>query len=102
AALTAGELASTVTGFPDLPTGRGLSAGFAHKGSELRATVAAFQQTALLSKAASLAAARRLADAEAAHRDALPAVPDHLDQRRAATRWRPYRPRGARTVDPGA
>ncbi|HLS79564.1 MAG TPA: hypothetical protein VK083_22510 [Nocardia sp.] len=81
AALTAGELASTVTGFPDLPTGRGLSAGFAHKGSELRATVAAFQQTALLFKAAYLAAGRRLAEAEAAHRDALLAVADYLDQR---------------------
>ena len=81
AALAAGELASTVTGFPQLPTGRALSAGFADKGSQLRATVAAFQETALLFKAAYLAAGQRLAEAEAAHRDALLAVADYLDQR---------------------
>ncbi|BAD60066.1 hypothetical protein [Nocardia farcinica] len=81
AALTASEAAAAVSGFPDLPTGRALAAGFAAKGGQLRATVAAFQETALLFKAAYLAAGHRLAEAEAAHRAALHAVADYLDQR---------------------
>jgi len=81
AALTAGDAAATVTGFPDLPTGRALGAGFAGKGNQLRATVAAFQETALLFKAAYLAAGQRLAEAEAARRAALLTVADYLDQR---------------------
>ncbi|MFI9510709.1 hypothetical protein [Nocardia sp. NPDC052566] len=65
-----GHLATEVRGFPDLPTGNDLAAGFAGKGRQLLDTVTAFQQTALLYKAAYLAAGRRFADAEAANKAA--------------------------------
>lgn len=60
------EALGTVRGFPELATGAGLARGFGAKGREFLDTVAAFQQTALLYKAAYLAAGRRFADAEAA------------------------------------
>ncbi|WP_039802218.1 hypothetical protein [Nocardia araoensis] len=68
-----------VSGFPDLPTGHGLTRGFAAKGRQYLDTLAAFQETALLFKAAYLAAANRLADAEAANQAALRLVADYLE-----------------------
>jgi hypothetical protein len=76
----AGEhLVTEVTGFPDLPTGHGLSRGFAAKGRQYLDTLAAFQETALLFKAAYLAAANRLADAEAANQAALRLIAEYLE-----------------------
>ncbi|MFI9635769.1 hypothetical protein ACIHAX_24080 [Nocardia sp. NPDC051929] len=78
----AGEhLVTEVTGFPDLPTGHGLTRGFSAKGRQYLDTLAAFQETALLFKAAYLAAANRLADAEAANQAALRLVADYLEPR---------------------
>ncbi|WP_280263517.1 hypothetical protein [Nocardia wallacei] len=62
---------TTVTGFPELPSGRGLAHGFGAKGREFLDTVLAFQETALLFKAAYLAAGKHFAEAEAANRAAV-------------------------------
>ncbi|WP_028478220.1 hypothetical protein [Nocardia sp. CNY236] len=78
-AMADGHLVTDVTGFPDLPTGHGLARGFADKGKQYLDTLAAFQETALLLKAAYLAAADRLTDAEAAHRAALRLITEHLE-----------------------
>ncbi|MGW1740702.1 hypothetical protein ACWCPQ_18045 [Nocardia sp. NPDC001965] len=65
AALTA------VRGFPDLPSGHALTRGFAAKGREYLDTLSAFEQTALRHKAAYLAAAALLSEADAANSAAL-------------------------------
>ncbi|MBF6172942.1 hypothetical protein [Nocardia blacklockiae] len=65
---------TTVTGFADLPSGRQLARGFSGKGREFLDTVLAFQETALLFKAAYLAAGKHFAEAEAANRAALELV----------------------------
>ncbi|MBF6131167.1 hypothetical protein [Nocardia brasiliensis] len=80
-AMTTGHLVTEVTGFPNLPTGHGLTRGFRDKGRQYLDTLAAFQETALLFKAAYLAAGKRFADAEAAHRAALAVVTAHLEAR---------------------
>ncbi|MGQ4596972.1 hypothetical protein [Nocardia sp. R6R-6] len=80
-AMDGGQLATDVTGFPDLPTGHALTRGFADKGRQYLDTLAAFQETALLFKAAYLAAANRLADAEAANRAALRLITEYLEPR---------------------
>ncbi|MEU2255540.1 hypothetical protein [Nocardia xishanensis] len=80
-AMAVGHSVTEVGGFPDLPSGRGLAAGFGDKGRQFLDTVAAFQETALLFKAAYLAAGRKLADAEAANRAALELVTEYLDPR---------------------
>ncbi|MEU7630543.1 hypothetical protein AB0C34_11220 [Nocardia sp. NPDC049220] len=77
-AMADGHLVTTVTGFPDLPTGHGLTRGFEDKGRQYLDTLAAFQETALLFKAAYLAAANRIADAEAANQAALTLVTEYL------------------------
>ncbi len=69
---------TTVTGFADLPSGHQLTRGFAGKGREYLDTVLSFQETALLFKAAYLAAGKHFAEAEAANRAAVEL---------AATRW---------------
>ncbi|MFF0489578.1 hypothetical protein ACWDSJ_30205 [Nocardia sp. NPDC003482] len=60
-----------VGGFPNLPSGHALTRGFAAKGREFHDTITAFQQTALLFKAAYLAAGKHFDEAEAANRAAL-------------------------------
>ncbi|WP_280497417.1 hypothetical protein [Nocardia asiatica] len=75
------HLLTDVTGFPDLPTGQGLTRGFAAKGRQYLDTLTAFQETALLFKAAYLAAANRLADAEAANQAALRLITEYLEPR---------------------
>ncbi|MFI5781702.1 hypothetical protein [Nocardia sp. NPDC051570] len=60
-----------LTGFPNLPSGRALTRGFAGKSREFLDTITAYQQTALLFKAAYLAAGKRFDDAEAANRAAV-------------------------------
>ncbi|MGO4616759.1 hypothetical protein AB4305_10895 [Nocardia sp. 2YAB30] len=75
------HLVTDVTGFPNLPTGHGLTRGFADKGSQYLDTLAAFQETALLFKAAYLAAANRLAEAEAANQAALRLITEYLEPR---------------------
>lgn len=75
----AGHLVTEVRGFPNLPTGRGLARGFADKGVQYLDTVTALQQTALLLKAAYLAAGRQFADADAAHRAALELIAADLE-----------------------
>ncbi|WP_327110465.1 hypothetical protein OHB12_22075 [Nocardia sp. NBC_01730] len=74
-------LVTDVTGFPNLPTGHGLTRGFADKGRQYLDTLAAFQETALLFKAAYLAAANRLAEAEAANQAALRLITEYLEPR---------------------
>ncbi|MFI1465365.1 hypothetical protein [Nocardia carnea] len=63
--------ASGTAGFPDLPTGHALAAGFAGKAVEYLDTLTALQETALRFKAAYLAAGGRLAEADHANRAAL-------------------------------
>ncbi|WP_280420453.1 hypothetical protein [Nocardia carnea] len=58
-------------GFPDLPTGHALAAGFAGKAVEYLDTLTALQETALRFKAAYLAAAGRFTEADLANRAAL-------------------------------
>ncbi|WP_210742417.1 hypothetical protein [Nocardia veterana] len=60
-----------VRGFGELPSGQALARGFSAKGREFADTVASFQQTALLFKAAYLAAGKHFEEAEAANRAAL-------------------------------
>ncbi|MEV0298020.1 hypothetical protein [Nocardia sp. NPDC050710] len=80
-AMATGHCVTQVAGFPDLPSGHGLASGFAEKGHQFLDTMTAFQETALLFKAAYLAAGHRLADAEAANRAALALVTDYLEPR---------------------
>ncbi|WP_280402188.1 hypothetical protein [Nocardia carnea] len=60
-----------LAGFPDLPTGHALAAGFAGKAADYLDTLTALQETALWFKAAYLAAAGRLTEADHANRAAL-------------------------------
>lgn len=75
------EAAATtmVSGFPELPTGAALTIGFRNKGSELLDTLTALQETALLFKAAYLAASKRFADADAANKAAIELVSAQLN-----------------------
>ncbi len=77
-ATATGHLVTAVSGFPNLPTGHGLAKGFGDKGSQFLDTVMAFQETALLYKAAYLAAGKRFEDADAANRAALQLITDYL------------------------
>ncbi|WP_024801919.1 hypothetical protein [Nocardia sp. BMG51109] len=72
---------TAVTGFPDLPSGHGLARGFSAKGREFLDAVLAFQETALLFKAAYLAAGRHFEEAEAANRAALEVAAARLEHR---------------------
>ncbi|WP_280425016.1 hypothetical protein [Nocardia carnea] len=63
-----------VSGFPDLPSGRGLTAGFGAKGREYLEVLDAFEQAALRHKAAYLAAAALFGEADAANGAALAAA----------------------------
>ncbi|MFI5714457.1 hypothetical protein [Nocardia sp. NPDC051750] len=79
AARAGGRQIATATGtagFPDLPTGHALAAGFAGKGADYLDTLTALQETALWFKAAYLAAAGRLTEADLANRAALAAAAD--------------------------
>lgn len=62
---------SSVRGFGELPSGRALARGFSAKGTEFADTLTSYQQTALLFKAAYLAAGRHFDEADAANRAAL-------------------------------
>ncbi|MET8800752.1 hypothetical protein ABZV91_30775 [Nocardia sp. NPDC004568] len=64
-------------GFPDLPTGHALAAGFRGKAVQYLDTLTALQETALCFKAAYLAAGGRLAEADLANRAALAVVAAH-------------------------
>ncbi|MCM6774827.1 hypothetical protein NDR87_25635 [Nocardia sp. CDC159] len=77
-----GHPVTEVTGFANLPSGHALSRGFADKGRELFDTITAFQQTALLFKAAYLAAGKRFDEAEAANRAAVELVAARLEETR--------------------
>lgn len=63
-----------VSGFPDLPSGRALTAGFSAKGRELLDVLTGFEQAALRHKAAYLAAAALFEAADAANGAALAAA----------------------------
>ncbi|WP_280399453.1 hypothetical protein [Nocardia carnea] len=63
-----------VAGFPELPSGRALTAGFSAKGRELLDVLTAFEQAALRHKAAYLAAAALFEEADAANAAALAAA----------------------------
>ncbi|WP_328388877.1 hypothetical protein [Nocardia sp. NBC_00416] len=67
----------SAAGFPDLPTGRALAAGFRYKAAEYLDTLTALQEAALCFKAAYLAAAGRFAEADLANRAALTLVSAH-------------------------
>ncbi|WP_225726240.1 MULTISPECIES: hypothetical protein [unclassified Nocardia] len=73
------HLVTDVRGFANLPTGHGLSAGFNAKGRQFLELLTAFQETALLYKAAYLAAAHQLCAADAANRVALELAADQLE-----------------------
>ncbi|WP_063002166.1 hypothetical protein [Nocardia mikamii] len=66
-----GAVPATVRGFGELASGRALARGFSRKSGEYLDTVLSFQQTALLFKAAYLAAGKHFDEAEAANRAAL-------------------------------
>ncbi|MFC9896767.1 hypothetical protein ACFVMC_24045 [Nocardia sp. NPDC127579] len=76
-----GDQLTGVTGFPELPSGQALAKGFGAKGREFLDTVTAFQEAALLFKAAYLAAGQRLSEADAANRAALQLISDYLEPR---------------------
>ncbi|WP_227997278.1 hypothetical protein [Nocardia australiensis] len=78
-AMATGHLVTSVTGFPDLPTGHDLTQGFRDKGSRYLDTVTAFQETALLYKAAYLAAGKKFEDADAANKAALALITQYLE-----------------------
>jgi hypothetical protein len=78
-ATAAGHLVTDISGFPDLPTGHCLSKGFGAKGAQYLETMTAFQETALLFKAAYLAAGKMFDDAEAANRSALELITGHQE-----------------------
>ncbi|NKY56128.1 hypothetical protein [Nocardia flavorosea] len=63
-----------VSGFPDLPSGRALTAGFEAKGLEYLGMLDAFEQAALRHKAAYLAAGALFHEADAANAAALAAA----------------------------
>ncbi|NEW39537.1 hypothetical protein GV794_12670 [Nocardia cyriacigeorgica] len=75
------HLITEVSGFPDLPTGHGLARGFGTKGREYLDTLTALQETALLYKAAYLAAGKKFVDADAANKAAIDLVAAHLAPR---------------------
>lgn len=60
-----------VRGFPELPSGHALAGGFAAKGQEYLDTLRAFEQAALRHKAAYLAAAALVEEADEAVRAAV-------------------------------
>ncbi|MET8795318.1 hypothetical protein ABZV91_02465 [Nocardia sp. NPDC004568] len=60
-----------VRGFPELPSGRALTRGFAAKGQEYLDVLSAFEQAVLCHKAAYLAAAALFLEADAANSAAL-------------------------------
>ncbi|MEU6564261.1 hypothetical protein [Nocardia nova] len=66
-----GAQLTSVRGFGELPSGQALTRGFSAKGAEFLDAVTSYQQTALLLKAAYLAAGRQFDEAEAANRAAL-------------------------------
>ncbi|MEV5651893.1 hypothetical protein AB0L57_26920 [Nocardia sp. NPDC052254] len=66
-----GTQLTSVRGFGELTSGQALARGFSAKGNEFLDTVTSYQQTALLLKAAYLAAGRQFDEAEAANRAAL-------------------------------
>lgn len=63
-----------IAGFPDLPSGRALAAGFGAKGREYLGVLDAFEQVVLRHKAAYLAAAALFGEADAANSAALAAA----------------------------
>ncbi len=71
AAHTVGTALTDVRGFGELTSGQALARGFSAKGSEYLESVASYQQTALLLKAAYLAAGRQFDEADAANRAAM-------------------------------
>lgn len=78
-ARTEAAATTVASGFPSLPTGQALTIGFRNKGNELLDTLTALQETALLFKAAYLAASKRFADADAANKAAIELVSAHLN-----------------------
>lgn len=80
-AMGTGHLVTDVAGFPNLPTGHGLTRGFDDKGRQYLDTVTALQETALLYKAAYLAAGKKFEDADAANKAALALVTEYLEPR---------------------
>lgn len=80
-AMATGHLVTEVSGFPDLTTGHGLTQGFRDKGRQYLDTMTAFQETALLYKAAYLAAGKRFEDADAANKAALELITEYLEPR---------------------
>lgn len=76
------QLAGTpgTAGFPDLPTGHALAAGFTGKAVDYLDTLTALQETALWFKAAYLAAAGRLTEADLANRAALAVAAAHTGE----------------------
>ncbi|KZM75520.1 hypothetical protein [Nocardia terpenica] len=77
--IAAAQRLTRVTGFADLPSGRGLTQGFSKKGQEYMDTLAAFRETALRYKAAYLAAGKKFTEADAANKAAIKATANYLE-----------------------
>jgi len=73
------QLLTLVTGFPDLPSGHGLTQGFTAKGHEYIETLTSFQEVALRYKAAFLAAGKQFTEADAATRQAIKVATEKLE-----------------------
>ncbi|MQY17427.1 hypothetical protein NRB20_04910 [Nocardia sp. RB20] len=77
--IRASQVLTRVTGFPDLPSGRGLSQGFGAKGYEYVETLTSFQEVALRYKAVFLIAGKQFAEADAATRQAIKVATQKLE-----------------------
>ncbi|WP_433600373.1 hypothetical protein ACQPXH_00425 [Nocardia sp. CA-135953] len=77
--IVAASRLTSVTGFPDLPSGHALANGFSAKGREYIDALTAFRETVLRYKAAYLAAGKQFEDADAANRAAIKVAADQLE-----------------------
>jgi hypothetical protein len=81
AEIHAAQVLTRITGFPDLPSGHGLTQGFSAKGREYIETLYSFQETALHQKAAYLAAGKQFTEADAANQQAIKVAATQLEGR---------------------
>ncbi len=75
----ASDVLTRITGFPDLPSGHGLTQGFTAKGREYIETLTSFQEAALQYKAAYLCAGKLFEEADAANSAALKLASETLE-----------------------
>jgi len=77
----AAQVLTRITGFPNLPSGHGLTQGFSAKGHEYVETLYSLQEVALQYKAAYLAAGKQFTEADVANQQALKVAATQLGGR---------------------